>query len=64
MNHSILRDMLQTFLAASDKYEAVEVLSLIEESKLWKEQVSPFHFQDFFLLSLFDLVHSQFLLEH
>lgn len=62
MNHNVLRDMLQTFLAASDKYKAVEVLLLIQESELWKEQVGPsFHFQDYFLL---DLVHSQFLLKH
>jgi hypothetical protein len=39
MNHDEVRGMLQEFLAASDEYKADEVLSLIEGSELWKEQV-------------------------
>lgn len=39
MNHDEVRAMLQEFLAASDEYKADEVLSLIEGSELWKEQV-------------------------
>ncbi|XP_024378874.1 vacuolar sorting protein 3 isoform X3 [Physcomitrium patens] len=39
LNHDVIRSMLQTFLAASDNYEAGEVLSLIQGSDLWREQL-------------------------
>jgi hypothetical protein len=39
MKPDVVRDMLQTFLSASDKYEADEVLSAIQGSELWREQV-------------------------
>jgi len=39
MNHDVVRGMLQDFLASSDEYEADEVLSLIQGSELWREQV-------------------------
>lgn len=42
MNHDVVRGMLQTFLAASDEYEADEVLALIQGSELWREQVSSY----------------------
>jgi hypothetical protein len=42
MNHDVVRGMLQTFLAASDEYKAHEVLSLIQGSELWREQVSSY----------------------
>lgn len=42
MNHDVVRGMLQNFLAASDEYEADEVLSLIQGSELWREQVSSY----------------------
>ena len=42
MNHDVVRDMLQSFLAASNEYEAHEVLLLIQGSELWREQVSSY----------------------
>ncbi len=43
MNHGVIREMLQTFLAASDKYDAEAVLASIQESELWREHVSSLH---------------------
>ena len=40
MNHDVVRGNLQNFLAKSNEYEAHEVLSLIQGSELWREQVS------------------------
>ncbi|KAG0575358.1 hypothetical protein KC19_VG339500 [Ceratodon purpureus] len=39
LNHDVIRDMLQNFLAVSNEYEAHEVLPLVQGSELWREQV-------------------------